>query len=167
MTIELSQVSVIGRKAVRSQEWETVAACANEILQRDSNSAEGYFLTGLVQRVSQRPVKAAAAFEKALALDPDRYDAAIELANQYSVSRRNGEAAALLGKYEEKLGNSPMYLDLAGTIYTEIGMPQKAWPLYKKANACSRVLTCFRQISPPAVFSSVKSMRPRIYTVIC
>ena len=28
-----------------------------------------------------------------------------------------------------------MYLDLAGTIYTEIGMPQKAWPLYKKANA--------------------------------
>jgi hypothetical protein len=129
-----SQISVVGRKAVQSQDWETVAACANEILLQDSNSAEGYFLTGLVQRISKRPLKATAAFEKALALDADRYDAAIELANQYSVSRRNADVAALLAKYEEKLGNSPMYLDLAGTVYTEIGMPQKAWPLYKKAN---------------------------------
>jgi tetratricopeptide (TPR) repeat protein len=39
----------------------------------------------------------------------------------------------LLAKYEGKLDNSPMYLDLAGTVYTEIGMPQKAWPLYEKA----------------------------------
>lgn len=135
MTLELSKVSEIGRKAVRAQDWETVVACANEILLRDKSSAEGYFLTGIVERVSNRPLKATAAFEKTLALDTDRYDAAIELANQYSVSRRNGEVAELLGRYEEKLGNSPMYLDLAGTVYTEIGMPEKAWPLYKKANA--------------------------------
>ncbi len=120
---------------MQSQDWATVAACANEILRQDSGSAEGYFLTGLVERVSQRPLKAAAAFEKSLALDESRYDAAIELANQYSVSRRNGEAAELLERYQEKLGNSPMYLDLAGTVYTEIGLPQKAWPLYKQANA--------------------------------
>ena len=120
---------------MQSQDWATVAACANEILRQDSNSAEGYFLTGIVERVSQRPVRAAAAFEKALALDANRYDAAIELANQYSVSRRNAEVVALLEKYAAKLDNSPMYLDLAGTVYTEIGLPQKAWPLYKKANA--------------------------------
>ncbi len=134
MTIGLSQVSAVGRKAVRSQDWETVAACANEILRRDTNNAEGYFLTGLVEKVSSRPLKATAAFEKALDLDAGRYDAAIELASQYSMSRRNGEVADLLGKYEDKLVNSPMYLDLAGTVYTEIGMPQQAWPLYKKAN---------------------------------
>ena len=134
MTIELSQISTIGRKAVRSQEWETVAACANEIIRRDSNSAEGYFFTGLVEKVSRRPLQAIAAFEKALQLDTERYDVAIELASQYSISRRNAEVAALIKKYEAKLGNSPMYLDLAGTVYTEIGMPQKAWPLYKKAN---------------------------------
>lgn len=135
MTGKPSQISITGRRAVQSQDWATVAACANEILRQDSSSAEGYFLTGLVERVSQRPVKAATAFEKALALDADRYDAAIELANQYSVSRRNAEVAALLEKYAAKLDNSPMYLDLAGTVYTEIGMPQKAWPLFKKANA--------------------------------
>ena len=52
----------------------------------------------------------------------------------FTVSTSQADVAALLGKYEEKLVNSPMYLDLAGTVYTEVGMPQKAWPLYKKAN---------------------------------
>jgi len=133
MTSETSQISLTARRAVKSQDWATVAACANEIIRQDAGSAEGYFLAGIVERVSQKPVKAAQAFEKALDLDLDRYDAAVELANQYSIARRNGEAAELLAKYEEKLDNSPMYLDLAGTVYTEIGMPQKAWPLYKKA----------------------------------
>ena len=133
MTNKLSQISVAARKAVGHQDWARVAACANEILRQDKTSAEGYFLTGLVERVSQRPVKATQAFEQALALDADRYDAAIELANQYSIARRNGDAATLLARYKEKLGNSPMYLDLAGTVYTEIGMSQKAWLLYEKA----------------------------------
>lgn len=134
MTINTSQMSELARRAVRDQDWETVAACANSILQQDVGSAEGYFLAGLVERMANRPVRAAQAFEKTLELDVSRYDAAIELANQYSVARRNAKAADLLIKYEDKLGNSPMYLDLAGTVYTEIGMPQKAWPLYVKAN---------------------------------
>lgn len=134
MTISISQMSDIARKAVRSQDWKTVAACANSILQQDMRSAEGFFLTGLVERVSNKPVRAAQAFEKTLQLDVGRYDAAIELANQYSIARRNAEAADLLGKYEDLLGNSSMYLDLAGTVYTEIGMAEKAWPLYVKAN---------------------------------
>jgi len=134
MTNKLTQISMAARKAVQLQDWATVANCANEILRQDMNSAEGYFLTGIVERVSQKPVLAAQAFEKALALDADRYDAAIELANQYVVSQRNSEAVELLEKYESAMGNSPMYLDLAGTIYSDVGLSQKAWPLYKKAN---------------------------------
>jgi len=129
-----SQLSELARKAVRKQDWETVSACANSIVLNDPDNAEGYFLTGLAERISNRPVRAGEAFEKALALDDNRYDAAIELANQYSVARRNADAAAILAKYENKLANSPMYLDLAGTIYTEIGMAEKAWPLFVKAN---------------------------------
>ncbi len=75
-----------------------------------------------------RARKATAAFERALARDEKRYDAAVELANQYSYARRNGEAAELLGHYESSLDNSPMYLDLAGAVYTDIGLSQKAWP---------------------------------------
>jgi tetratricopeptide (TPR) repeat protein len=133
MTSVLSRISVTARRAVSSQDWATVDACANEILRQDQTSAEGYFLAGIVQKVSGNPAKAAQAFEKALTLDADRYDAAVELANQFSIARRNGDAAALLAKYEEKLANSPMYLDLAGTVYVDIGMSQNAWPLYQKA----------------------------------
>jgi len=134
MTGNIAQISTAARKAARAQDWDTVAACANAILLQDERSAEGYFLTGLVERAARRPVRAAQAFEKVLELDDGRYDAAVELANQYSIARRNAEVAELLEKYEDMLGNSPMYLDLAGTVYTEIGMPEKAWPLYKKAN---------------------------------
>jgi hypothetical protein len=134
MTKNSSQLSEQARNAVRNQDWGRVSTCANLILQQDVNNPEGYFLTGLVERVSNRPAKAANAFERALELDERRYDAAIELANQYSIARRNSDVADLLAKYEDKLGNSSMYLDLAGTVYTDIGMPQKAWPLYKKAN---------------------------------
>jgi hypothetical protein len=134
MAINFSQLSELARQAVRNQDWGKVSSCANAIIQQDANNAEGHFLIGLVERVSNRPVLAAKAFERALELDERRYDAAVELANQYSIARRNGDAAELLAKYEDKLGNSSMYLDLAGTVYTEIGMAQRAWPLYKKAN---------------------------------
>jgi tetratricopeptide (TPR) repeat protein len=134
MTMNSSHLSEQARHAVRIQDWGTVSVCANSILHQDINNPEGHFLSGLIERVSNRPAKAAKAFERALELDERRYDAAIELANQYSIARRNVDVADLLAKYEDKLGNSSMYLDLAGTVYNDIGMPQKAWPLYKKAN---------------------------------
>jgi tetratricopeptide (TPR) repeat protein len=121
------------RRAVEARDWAVVDACASEILRREPDSAEGYFLDGLARKVQKKPLKAIEAFLKALALDENRYDAAVELANQYSIARRNGDAAALLAMYEEALANSPVYLDMAATIYTEIGLPQKAWPLYLKA----------------------------------
>jgi tetratricopeptide (TPR) repeat protein len=134
MIDKLSQISNAARRAVQSQDWATVDACAKEILRQDDANAEGYFLAGIVERAARRPIKAAQAFERALQLDTQRYDAAIELANQYSVLRRNGDAAAILGKYEGMLNNSPVFLDLAGNVYTDIGLAEKAWPLFQKAH---------------------------------
>jgi tetratricopeptide (TPR) repeat protein len=134
MNLNTKQLSAIARKAVKDQNWPSVSACVNTIFQQDPLNAEGYFLLGLVERVSDRPVKAAEAFAKALNFDDSRYDAAIELANQYSIARRNADAANILEKYTPFLTNSPMYLDLAGTVYTDIGLPEKAWPLYIRAN---------------------------------
>jgi tetratricopeptide (TPR) repeat protein len=144
MTNKLSQISLAARRAMRSQDWATVDACAQEILRQDKTSAEGYYLTGIIGKVSQKPVLAAQAFEKALALDAIRYDAAIELANQYKIAERNAEALELLEKYESALGNSPMYLDLAGTIYSDLGLSQQAWPLYIKANALQPDIDLFQ-----------------------
>lgn len=134
MNERLAQISTIARRAVQQRDWMTVHDSAQEILRQDGTSAEGYFLTGLFLKASNRPVKASEAFARALELDADRYDAAIELADQHSIARRNGAAARLLFRYEGALGNSPLYLDKAGTVYTDIGMPERAWPLYKRAN---------------------------------
>ena len=124
----------MARRAWASHDWATVDACAVNILRLNNKSAEGHFLKGLVENAAIRPVNATEAFARALELDPARYDAAIELAGQHSIGRRNAQAAELLDRYSDKLGNSPRYLDRAGTIYNEIGLAEKAWPLYKKAN---------------------------------
>lgn len=126
-------MSQMARSAVQKQDWATVNACAQQIIQLDTESPEGHFLHGLVQKAAQKPGKATEAFTDALRLDPTRYDAAIELAGQHSVARRNAAAAEVLARYESYLSNSPRYLDMAGTIYTEIGLAAKAWPLYKRA----------------------------------
>lgn len=130
----IAALSVAARRAVQAKDWTSVGARAEEIMQLAPLHPEGHFLSGLFRKISQQPNKAIAAFEQALELDPGRYDAAIELAGQYSIARRNGETAALLARYEDRLGNSPRYLDMAATVYTEIGLPERAWPLYCKAN---------------------------------
>jgi tetratricopeptide (TPR) repeat protein len=153
MTASIADIAGYARRAVQAQDWESVARSASEILRHDENSAEGHFLWGLVERIQRHPQKAIQAFERVLAIDPERYDAAVELANQYSIARRNGDAAELLARYEDRLSNSPMYLDLAGTIYTEIGMPRKAWPLYEKALQLQPGVDLFRaNLAACAVF---------------
>jgi tetratricopeptide (TPR) repeat protein len=134
MNSYLERISATARKAAQSKDWARVSGCAKEILKQQKNSAEGYFLSGLVEKAAQRPARAVQAFSKAINLDDKRYDAAIELASQYVTSNQYAEAVVLLQKYESRLSNSPRYLDMAGTIYTNVGLPDRAWPLYRKAN---------------------------------
>lgn len=131
---EIQQLSNVGRRAWRKGDWATVDQCANEILRRDGEHPEGWFFRGMALKAAEQPVKASQAFEKILEVDADRYDAAIELAGMHSMGRRGGEAAALIARYTDKLENSPKYLDMAGVVYSEIGLPERAWPLFKKAN---------------------------------
>lgn len=131
---DIDRISATARRAAQKQDWAVVAACAAEILKRQADSGEGHFLAGLVEKAARRPIRAAEAFARALELDPARYDAAVELADQHSIGRRNAAAAELLARYTGRLDNSPRYLDMAGTIYTHIGMPERALPLYRRAN---------------------------------
>lgn len=144
MNVEIDNLSIAGRQALAQQDWPTVHLCANGILARQADHPEGLFLLGLVEKASNHPRKAMDAFEAVLRSDPDRYDAAVELASQYSMARRNGDVAALLARYESRLDNSPKYLDMAGTTYTQIGQPEKAWPLYKKACQLQPEISLFR-----------------------
>lgn len=134
MKNSLQQLSAVARKAVQLKDWPQVRSCASEIISRSRDSAEGYFLLGLFEKASNRREQAIKAFSRAISLDEGRYDAAVELAGQYLRSHRHGEAVALLEKHRVRMDNSPVYLDMAGTIYTNAGVPEKGLPLYKKAN---------------------------------
>ena len=134
MTDYIQKVSITARKAAQAGDWVTVKACAKEIIGRQRDNAEGYFLQGLAEKAANRPEQSIKMFSRALGFDDRRYDAAVEMAGQYLRLHQYGEAAKLLEQYQAQLENSPMYLDMAGTIYTNIGQPEKGWPLYKKAN---------------------------------
>ena len=129
-----AQLSAMARRAAQTRDWATVSACAGEPLKQDKKHPEGYFLTGLADKAAGRSKQATAAFSKAISLDTGRYDAAIELANQYLIALRHGDALGLLQQYESRLGNSPLYLDMAANIYSRLGMHARAWPLYQAAN---------------------------------
>ena len=134
MRIDIDQISALARKASQSGDWARVKACAKQILKRDRNSPEGHFLAGLAAKASGLASPAAKSFSRALRLDARRYDAAVELAGQRLASGRFGEAVDILERYVVQLDRSPRYLDMAGTIYTNAGLPDRGWPLYKRAN---------------------------------
>ena len=134
MNNDPTSVSAVARKAAQRKDWTTVEACAADILRANRASPEGHFLRGLAEKGAGRPAKAAAAFEKALELDQKRYDAAIELASQSAILQRNSTALALLEQYKGHLVNSPRYLNMAASTYTQLGLHERAWPLYEKAN---------------------------------
>lgn len=134
MNNTLEQVSSAARSAVQARDWGQVRTCAREILSWRRDSSEGHFLLGLVDKAANEPARAIKAFSKALKLDEKRYDAAIELADQYLRTHQYNAGFELLQDYESYLKSSPRYLDMAATIYTNIGLPEKAWPLYKMAS---------------------------------
>ena len=153
------------RRAATRKDWATVQRCAAAILKLSDNDPEGHFLTGLVEKVANRPARAARAFERVLAIDAGRYDAAVELATQYSINRRDGDVRRLLEEYEGYLDNSPRYLDMAATTYVEIGMPEKAWPLYVKANELQPEIDLFRaNLAACAVYVGEIDRAREIYT---
>ena len=153
MNHDINALRVAAQGARKARDWPALHAIAKQVLQQDSASAEGYFYVGLVERARNQPRKAIEAFEQVLALDDKRYDAAVELANLYSYARRNGEAAALLARYESALTNSPRYLDMAGAVYSDIGLADKAWPLFKRANELQPDIEIFKaNLATCAVF---------------
>ena len=88
---------------------------------------------GLVEKAANRPAQAMKAFARAHDLDGNRYDAAVELASQHVRLHEYGPAVALLETVLPLMQESPRYLDMAGTIYSNVGLPERAWPLFQRA----------------------------------
>lgn len=164
MNSYLTQVSAAARNAAFKRDWVTVDACAREILRHDVTSAEGHFLNGLAAKAGQSSAAAVKAFSTALEIDDQRYDAAIELANQYCAAQRHADAAALVSRYEARLGNSPLYLHMAATVYSTVGMHDRAWPLFQRADELQPGVPLFQaHLATCATFLGKITEARRIY----
>jgi tetratricopeptide (TPR) repeat protein len=129
----MQQLSLTARHAIQKKDWRMAEACARELISRQRRDPEGYFLMGLVDKAASQTARSIRNFSKAIGLDGARYDAAVELAGQYVRLKQYGDAVKLLREYDDMLQNSPRYLDMAGTLYSNIGLPERAWPLFRRA----------------------------------
>lgn len=130
---EIEELSLSARHAARARDWQTVERFAKQILKRDSRSAEGHFLHGLAAKATGLVDAAEKSFRRALQIAGDRYDAAVELAELYVGQQRNTEAVTLLDSYKARLGNSPLYLEMAASAYSRLDLHEEALPLYRRA----------------------------------
>lgn len=130
----IEQITHAARQAMRARDWRTVDQFAKQILKRDRASAEGLFLSGMVAKAARKSDTAAKLFARALRQDGGRYDAAVELANQYAGMLRYGDAFGILEKHVPGIGDSPLYLHLAASIYSQINMWGRAWTLIGRAD---------------------------------
>jgi tetratricopeptide (TPR) repeat protein len=144
MRDDIQKLSQQARGYVQRRDWGKVYALAQSIQTLDSTEAEGYFLAGLAQKAARRGNLAVEELKRALKQEPKRYDAAIELAQQYLMLLMHGEAYKLLCDYEGYLNNSPLYLDMAGTVFSGLGLHTRAWPLYEKANKLQADIDMFQ-----------------------
>ncbi len=130
----VQQLSAMARKAVPAKDWLAVRSNARKILRIDKRSAEGHFLLGLALKGLGRSTEAVQSLRRALGFHGGRYDAAVEMAELLLRSHRYGEIAELLASQGDAMMNSPLYLDRAASLLLKIGLPERAWPLVRRAN---------------------------------
>jgi tetratricopeptide (TPR) repeat protein len=128
-----SQLRKLARQAMAANDWARVGQCAIEISRLEPQAAEGPFLMGMSQKALKNPERAAQFFQRALELNSDRHDVAIELANQHIMLSQYQQARELLTQYVERLPEDATYLDLAGNAWFVMGHYDAAWPLFERA----------------------------------
>jgi tetratricopeptide (TPR) repeat protein len=129
----LNELITEARRAVASNDWAAVARVAAEIQFRFPQKPDGPYLAAMAERKFGRAEAAAQHYEHALKLDNSRYDIAIEFAQQCLSLNRYTQARTLLREYVGRADRSPVYLDMAGQVYSAMGLYELAWPLYERA----------------------------------
>lgn len=129
----VQMIATAGRQAAAARDWRRVNACGLEVRRLAPKDPEGPFLLGLASKNAGHFHQAVENFREVISLDSGRYDAAIELAFQYVLLNRLGDAKALLDEYRVNLDNSPIYLNMAGESYTRLNLNADALPLFERA----------------------------------
>lgn len=132
---DFQQLSKLARGAWLKQDQNGFHALVVLLSRYHANKAETIFLVGLDFKQQGLRTEAKNAFAQALKMDDSRHDAAIELADLEAITGNPEIAYELLESHKSKLKNSPMYADMAGTCYINIGLPEKALEMHEIAHA--------------------------------
>ena len=132
------------RLALSQRDWTSVSDCAEQLMQRAPQNPEAWFLRAMAHRAGRRNQAALRDFEQCLALDPARYDAAIELASICWQQLQHARAADLLKRYQSACQNSPMYCHKAGEVYRRLGLHEMAYASFKQALALQPEIDQFK-----------------------
>ena len=133
MASGFNELILQARRAIAANDWAAVARIAAEIQVQFPQKPDGPYLAAMAERQFGRAEKAAQYYEHALQLDETRYDIAIEFAQHCLSLNRYPQARSLLNQYLGRADGSPVYLDMAGQVYSAMGLYELAWPLYERA----------------------------------
>ena len=139
------ELSKLGRTAWRHSDWRALQLIVKVMRSKRDHQAETEFLQGLATKNISGSSTAIRSFKSGLNLDDSRHDCAIELTAAYAANGENAKAFELLTRYENKLSNSPIYLNMAGTTYITLGLPAKAFPLYQGAHNLQPEVQLFKE----------------------
>lgn len=132
---DFQQLSKLARGAWLKQDQNGFHTLVVLLSRYHANKPETMFLIGLDFKQQGLRTEAKNALRQALKMDDTRHDAAIELADLEAITGNPEVAYELLESYKPKLKNSPMYSDMAGTCYVNIGEPEKALEMHEIAYA--------------------------------
>jgi len=145
MDEHLRQVLVQGRELYAKQEYDQAEPLLEEVLKHNDRFADVHDMLGVIAHNNKRYVDAERHFERALELNPDYTEAALNLAVTYNDRGKFAEARGVYARVKErpagdstaldpfargKLAN--MHADLA-QAYTDAGLTREAISEYEKA----------------------------------
>ena len=121
--------------AVARQDWEAARSAGRQLARQLPDNASVAYNLGLAEKSAGAAEAAIAAFERALALDPDHHNARFELAGSLTETAKLAEARAHLETY---LAQNPDDADARlnlGRILLRLDQPAAALACLEKANA--------------------------------
>lgn len=121
------------RQAIARGQWQDAAGLCRDILQRDPALAEGHYLAGLIAGQQGQLQVAGRAFAEALVRDPAHAGARVQLARVRVSQGRFAEAVAEADRAAGGSLRNPLLQDVLGTVYSQVGLQDRALPLLQQA----------------------------------
>lgn len=124
---------------VLERDWPAAINLCKKIIEKNKGVSDGYILLGMIYSMTDRPVEALSALEKALIAAPGTIHPIKLMVNIYLGQNRFDEALSLCNSHEQNFRNDPARIaeieNIKGTIFLARGHKQTAVEHLQKAIA--------------------------------